>query len=707
MPAACFNRLVSHPNPVFLGLDFTPHQDMQAMVSSEDPGRPVSKQIRLSLACNPCRKRKVRCDARQPKCRNCSLRGDDCNTSDLRKPGKGPGVRRRATAKQTPRRSITLDQAADHSPNAATEITVQSLPTQSPASGSSRPHVSPVETGALGSGRRALRSNRYEAPSSNSTRQDSPRSSDDIHEEMSWVARGYMFASKPLPDASVVLPDAVVHTDKTSHRFKVRSYFIKRPGSRGPCCPELTATGIIQIMGASSLQSLFCFVDLHLGEMGYPPSRPLFDQGMRHSVEFSLPLTPPAGLLHLSSPRECTDAVEAFFSTAWPLFPVVHRPAVRTNITRFSAMQTEEISGRPSGLEPSDIPALAGTYAILCIGCDEATGYPTDDSTRHLTLGYSLLPHLFAQPYLASVQALLLLALAFRGRCKDGQTFQLVAQAIRMAQSMGLHKHDADRPEEEDDLYQRVWWSCHALEKLNQLESGRPSICHAQEGTYTPRDRGHDAPGEHFSAWVSLSTIMGHISERLYMHKFVSSRDMLAEMAALDQGLLDWQRGLPDSIRPGSAGGLIPNEIHGAEADDTETPVPALWLSNQFYHVSPHRHHSPPFASSVSHVWPHPGPNVDPQSKPHVPTSPLRRRSQEAKSRSAQQPPSPQRFVRVCHCRPGDHLAVPPSRRSGHPILSPGHDPGPSCGGGPGHRHPPAAGEAAGAGRHGASAVCH
>jgi hypothetical protein len=56
-----------------------------------------SKPIRLALACNQCRKRKVRCDAQQPKCRNCSLRGDICETSDPRKPGDFPAVRRRAT----------------------------------------------------------------------------------------------------------------------------------------------------------------------------------------------------------------------------------------------------------------------------------------------------------------------------------------------------------------------------------------------------------------------------------------------------------------------------------------------------------------------------------------------------------------------------------------------------------------------------------
>lgn len=49
------------------------------------------KRIRLSLACNQCRKRKVRCDASEPRCRNCVTRNEACETTNLR--NSGPAVR--------------------------------------------------------------------------------------------------------------------------------------------------------------------------------------------------------------------------------------------------------------------------------------------------------------------------------------------------------------------------------------------------------------------------------------------------------------------------------------------------------------------------------------------------------------------------------------------------------------------------------------
>lgn len=53
---------------------------------------PPAKRPRLSMACNICRQRKVKCDAEYPKCRNCRARNQSCVTTDPQRPGC-PGVR--------------------------------------------------------------------------------------------------------------------------------------------------------------------------------------------------------------------------------------------------------------------------------------------------------------------------------------------------------------------------------------------------------------------------------------------------------------------------------------------------------------------------------------------------------------------------------------------------------------------------------------
>ncbi|KAL4905549.1 hypothetical protein BDW74DRAFT_185066 [Aspergillus multicolor] len=48
---------------------------------------PSAKRPRLSMACNTCRQRKVKCDAEYPKCRNCRVRNQNCVTTDPQRPG--------------------------------------------------------------------------------------------------------------------------------------------------------------------------------------------------------------------------------------------------------------------------------------------------------------------------------------------------------------------------------------------------------------------------------------------------------------------------------------------------------------------------------------------------------------------------------------------------------------------------------------------
>lgn len=66
--------------------------------------RPTKK--RLSMACNSCRLRKVKCDADYPRCRNCRVRDEECATSDPRRPGE-PVVREWIVSEKIPNKSDT------------------------------------------------------------------------------------------------------------------------------------------------------------------------------------------------------------------------------------------------------------------------------------------------------------------------------------------------------------------------------------------------------------------------------------------------------------------------------------------------------------------------------------------------------------------------------------------------------------------------
>ncbi|CAG9950456.1 unnamed protein product, partial [Clonostachys rosea f. rosea IK726] len=57
---------------------------------SEDEG-PVKKRLRVSRACDPCRRRKERCDGSQPTCQRCIKAGRPCSYIPYRKRGLRTG----------------------------------------------------------------------------------------------------------------------------------------------------------------------------------------------------------------------------------------------------------------------------------------------------------------------------------------------------------------------------------------------------------------------------------------------------------------------------------------------------------------------------------------------------------------------------------------------------------------------------------------
>lgn len=376
-------------------------------------------------------------------------------------------------------------------------------------------------------------------------------------------------------DAHTSTPDVVVNTDDTAYR--------------------------VRFVGGSSLQCLCTFVDLHLTSKGLRPVSPGFRQGMQYCEEFELPLTPHLPTLPV---RPETDGyVAAFVRRVWPLYPVVDEVTVAADIDYIMQVQALHGNNFARRLPQLTLPTLAVTYAILALGSAELAGQATPLSTSYLTAAYSLYGHLISLPYTVSVQALLLMSLALRAQMRDGQAWQVLGQALRIAYSIGLHRtssssslsaRSADsngRPTQstvprrpppgcspsymsDAGLHSRIWWSCYSLERLVQLESGRPAVVHDRVGdgvsnidsdVHSHSDSGMATRtslprlpqflnaathgSEYFVAWVSLAHIMGKISDQFYGQKPKNSVELFTRVYRLDQMLNEWKDTLPDSVR--------------------------------------------------------------------------------------------------------------------------------------------------------------
>jgi hypothetical protein len=137
---------------------------------------------------------------------------------------------------------------------------------------------------------------------------------------------------------------------------------------------------------------------------------------MQHVEEFNLPLS--FHLPDLPPIPTLEPAIRTFFERIYPLFPVVEQATLMADLVRLAELQSASVSGLQGAISHSDIATLATIYSVISIGNDEYERGITDFGSSFLQGAYTLVGHLLSAPYLGSVQALLVLAIALRGRGK-------------------------------------------------------------------------------------------------------------------------------------------------------------------------------------------------------------------------------------------------------------------------------------------------
>lgn len=172
-------------------------------------------------------------------------------------------------------------------------------------------------------------------------------------------------------------------------------------------------------------------------------------------------------------------------------------------------------------LRQEDIPLLACAYCVFALGADENAGRCTEEGWTYLAAAFNLFTHIVSMPYFVSVQALLLLTVTLKSRNKDGCGAQALTQAIRIAQSLGLHHISVTKTEStigealvhaDVDLDARCWWVCYCLEISFGLGIGRPILIRG--GSY--HQVIPESTGNFFCLWIRLCIIQSRLYEAIY-----------------------------------------------------------------------------------------------------------------------------------------------------------------------------------------------
>lgn len=262
---------------------------------------------------------------------------------------------------------------------------------------------------------------------------------------------------------------------------------------------------------------------------------------------------------------ECFALLKDYFEHFNQMFPLFHEPTFMHLVDRHYSLEPYEGSGWWASLNV----ALAISHRLRVMS--NVVGTEEDDQAwGYLKNAMAVMTELtMRNTDLLSVQALLGMALFLQGTPNPQPSFFLVAAAIRLAHSIGLHKRGSgfNLNQVENEQRKRVFWIAYLLDKDICLRSGRPPAqddddMNVELPSESPADNvgniplGKDPEGRKTMNLFRLNCTFAQIQSRVYkqLYSVKASRqsdgELLNTIGELDAQLEEWKDSIPLDFRP-------------------------------------------------------------------------------------------------------------------------------------------------------------
>lgn len=259
---------------------------------------------------------------------------------------------------------------------------------------------------------------------------------------------------------------------------------------------------------------------------------------------------------------EALSLLKDFFENFNCMFPLFHEPT-------FMHLANRNYSSHPyegSGWWASFNVALAIAHRLRVMS-NLVPQYEDRKAWGFLKNAMGVLTELtMRNTDLLSVQALLGMALFLLGTPNPQPSFFLIAAAIRLANSIGLHKRGSgfNLNPVEIEQRKRVFWIAYLLDKDICLRSGRPPAqddddMNVELPTEDPSDNIGNIPladgkgkANLFRFMCTFAIIESKVYKQLYSTKASRQSDgaLLNTIGELDRELEEWKDGIPLDFRP-------------------------------------------------------------------------------------------------------------------------------------------------------------
>ncbi|KAH3447608.1 hypothetical protein KXV91_001854 [Aspergillus fumigatus] len=523
--------------PIFSNPTF---QDEPSIGAADDNSD--AKRRRIARACDMCRKKKIKCDGKMPKCSHCTNYKTDCVFTQVEKkrnPPKGAkyieGLENRLGRMES---LLRLSGLLSEDDGGKTDLGTleKRLADRYHASGSNTPH-NPQKINIPSQSQIAM------SQQNSSSHYSTPR-----------------LESQSSPRTAATSPESQKESETEVE------------GLSDMMCSLVTNNcGETRYIGSSSGFSIFSpkgiqWVNEKTGDNSFQEmiSSAYVDDNkwMYWKPEIFSDIFARRVFKPLPPKDEAMSLFKDFFDNFNCMFPLYHEPTFMHLVERQYSRDPYEGSGWWASINV--VLAIAHRVRVM------SNLVPQEEDRKawlYLKNAMGVLTELtMRNTDLLSVQALLGMSLFLQGTPNPQPSFFLVAAAIRLSHSIGLHKRGSGfglNPVEVEQR-KRVFWIAYLLDKDICLRSGRPPVQDDDDmNVELPSDDPPDNIGNVplsdgrskfnlFRSMCRFATIESKVYKRLYSAKASKQSDgeLLNTIGELDKELEDWKDSIPLDFRP-------------------------------------------------------------------------------------------------------------------------------------------------------------
>ncbi|KAI5865469.1 N-terminal binuclear Zn cluster-containing protein [Durotheca rogersii] len=503
-----------------------------------------AKRRRIARACDMCRKKKIKCDGKLPACTHCINYKTDCVFTQVEKkrsPPKGAkyieGLENRLGRMESLLRLSGLLGDDDESTDLAT-----------------------LEK-RLAEKRQQSRQT-SQAATSNPT---SPATATSGHDGASSTPRSALTSPEPERSSREPRKDASPQPERQRDEEEVEAL------SEMMCSLVTNQSGETRYIGSSSGFSIFSpkgieWVNEKTGDTSFPQmisEVSIDDHKWNHwKPEIFGDLFHRPVYQQLPPKPEALSLLKDYFDNFNCMFPLFHQPTFMHLVERQYSNDPYQGSGWWASLNV----ALAIAHRLRVMS-NLVPQEEDEKSWAFMKNAMGVFSELtMRNTDLLSVQALLGMASFMQGTPNPQPSFLLIAAAIRLSHSIGLHKRGSgfNLNPVEIEQRKRVFWIAYMMDKDLCLRSGRPPAqddddMNVELPDADPADNIGNIPladgkGKMnlFRAMCELTVIESQVYKKLYSTKAtkLSDGELLHTIGELDKQLEAWKDNIPIDFRP-------------------------------------------------------------------------------------------------------------------------------------------------------------